>query len=38
MRWHSQKPGLVNVLHLLLLFMLIMTPILISELLYTAFE
>ena len=38
MRLHSQHPGLVSALHLFWLFVLILTPVLVSRLLYTALE
>jgi hypothetical protein len=34
----SRHPGLINALHLFWLFVLIMTPVVISRLLYAAFE
>jgi hypothetical protein len=38
MRWQSQHPSLTNALHLLWLAVLILTPIVISQLLYSALE
>jgi len=38
MRWHSQHPSLGNALHLIWLAVLILTPIVISQLLYSALE
>ena len=38
MQKHSQRPGVVNALHLFWLFVLILTPVLVSRLLYTALE
>jgi len=38
MLWQSQHPSLANALHLIWLAVLILTPILISQLLYSALE
>jgi hypothetical protein len=38
MRWRSQRPGLVNALQLFWLIVLILTPVLISQLFYSALE
>jgi hypothetical protein len=38
MRWQSQHPSLTNALHLFWLAVLILTPIVISQLLYSALE
>ncbi len=38
MQWASRHPGLVDALHLALLVILMMTPVLISQLLSSAFE
>lgn len=36
--WRTEHPDVMNVLHLFWLFMLILTPVVISRLLYSAFE
>jgi hypothetical protein len=38
MRWQSQYPSLANAVHLIWLVVLILTPIVISQLLYSALE
>jgi hypothetical protein len=38
MTWPGSKPGVRNALYLLWLFVLIMVPVLISELLYSALD
>ena len=38
MQWSSRHPSLVNALHLVWLAILMMTPVLISQLLSSAFE
>lgn len=38
MPWQTQHPGIINVLHLVLLAMLLMAPVLISQLLSSVFE
>jgi hypothetical protein len=38
MPWRTEHPGVVNALHLLWLFVLILTPVILSRLLYAAFE
>jgi hypothetical protein len=38
MRWQIQHPSLANALHLIWLAVLILTPIVISQLLYSALE
>jgi hypothetical protein len=38
MQWHSQHPGVVNALHLFLLAVLLLMPVVISQLLSSALE
>jgi hypothetical protein len=38
MPWQSQHSGVVNALHLFWVFVLILTPVVISRLFYAAFE
>lgn len=38
MLWPNQHPGVMNALHLFWLFVLILTPVVISQLFYSAFE
>ena len=38
MRWHSQHPGIVNALHLVWLVVLLLMPVVISQLLSSALE
>jgi len=38
MRWHSQYPGIVNALHLFWLAVVLLMPVVISQLLSSALE
>jgi len=38
MPWQAEHPGIVNVLHLVLLAVLLMAPVVLSQLLWSAFE